>query len=106
MLETKTIVVEERHLDAALAAGLNATNKSFDYCSRCLVGQALSEALGTPAAAYRGMVVSYDPSVQWKVIKGEEMYHQLLSVFDFPRVGEDVRTLLPATIVLQREVEG
>ena len=107
MLETKTILVEERHLDAALAVGLNAMTPTNAYCSQCVVGQALSEAFNEPTNAQlpcRAYVGGLGGTQTWLVTRdSREVYGNLIHAFD-TLGGEKVRVLLPATIVLQREV--
>ena len=109
MIETKTIRVEERHLDAALAA-LAPHRSVEEECSQCVMGQALSEAFGERAIAQFPRWVylnKFLDSPRWEV-SGESLaaYWDVIRAFDNIHDRGHTRALLPATIILQREVEG
>lgn len=91
-METKTILVEERHLDMAIAAP-----RSLSVCESCVMYQATAEQLN--AESY-GMIRAwiFGKKQRWEVIpEDRESVNSLIVAYDDGRF-EDVRAMLPLSV--------
>lgn len=94
-METKTITVEERHLDMAIAAP-----RSLSVCESCVMYQATAEQLN--AESY-GMIRAwiFGNKQRWEVIpEDREIVSSLIGAYDDGRF-DDARAMLPLSVTFK-----